>query len=209
MTVTMSRIGASLFVTDLFGHLNIRTRAEYSVDMIINKDFHGDFFLYILGYDSENSYTERLETHIYVFWSPCVHGICSPKFNNSPPCDDVSRATSFDFFKCSCFPGYTGEWCENEIDECLQQPCGEVCNCIDKVNSYECEIKTWIVIIIIVILVVFIGPFIIIIYVCVKVKKKKNDSNQVYPRRDVISFSEYSSKTKPFSRTPCDNKINS
>lgn len=113
--------------------------------------------MYILGYDSENSYTERLETHIYVFWSPCVHGICSPKFNDSPPCDDVSRATSFDLFKCSCFSGYTGEWCENEIDECLQQPCGELYNCIDKVNSYECEVKIWFPILIIMLVVILIA----------------------------------------------------
>lgn len=73
--------------------------------------------------------------------APCEHGICSPKFNDSPPCNDISRATSFDLYKCICYPGYTGIWCENEINECLQQPCGVLENCIDHINNYKCEMK--------------------------------------------------------------------
>ena len=67
--------------------------------------------------------------------------MCTPKYNDSPPCDDISRATSFDSYKCHCNPGYDGDWCENDINECLQQPCNILFNCYDKVNSYDCKMK--------------------------------------------------------------------
>lgn len=136
--ITTTQTDTIMFLTHFFKYLNLKTSQEYSAEMTINKNFHGDFFYYILGYDSKNFYTERLETHIYILWSPCVNGICSPKFNDSPPCEDVSRAASFDSYKCDCYPGYDGEWCEREINECLQQPCEIFYNCVDKTNSYEC-----------------------------------------------------------------------
>lgn len=119
LIVILSKIDGLLFVIDLFGYLNIRIYVEYFVDLIINKYFYGDFFMYILGYDSENLYIEWLEIYIYVFWLLCVYGICFLKFNDFLFCDDVFRVILFDLFKCLCFLGYIGEWCENEIDECL------------------------------------------------------------------------------------------
>lgn len=58
LIVILSKIDGLLFVIDLFGYLNIRIYVEYFVDLIINKYFYGDFFMYILGYDSENLYIE-------------------------------------------------------------------------------------------------------------------------------------------------------
>ncbi|XP_062588061.1 uncharacterized protein LOC134249729 [Saccostrea cucullata] len=139
--ITTTRIDDEWILNETFGLENIRTHNEYSADMVINKTFHGDLFYYILGFDNHNFFTERLETHIFILLSPCVHGFCSPKFTFSPSCQDTSRAASFDSYKCTCYPGYMGVWCENEVDECLQQPCGVFFNCEDKINSYRCSFK--------------------------------------------------------------------
>jgi hypothetical protein len=141
VNITTTPSDATSFLNQTFGYREIRTQRGYSADIVVNKNFHGDFFYYILGFDSHSYYTERLAIHIFILWSPCVHGVCSPKFNYSLPCDDTSRSASFDSYKCICNPGYEGVWCDIEIDECLQQPCGNLYNCEDKVNSYDCVIK--------------------------------------------------------------------
>lgn len=171
VNVKIIRNSALPFIPDLFGKKDLFTHQEYSAEMVLDKDFHGDFFFYILGYDNQNFYTERLETHIYILLAPCDHGICSPKFNDSPPCNDISRATSFDLYKCICYPGYTGTWCENEINECLQQPCRVLENCIDQINNYKCEMK--IVALIGMILFGFILFIILIIAICINIRMKQ------------------------------------
>lgn len=53
----------------------------------------------------------------------CNHGIC------------VNTVGSFE---CYCKPGYTGEWCDLDFDECLSTPCQNNAKCLNKVNNYEC-----------------------------------------------------------------------
>ena len=36
------------------------------------------------------------------------------------------------------FPGYEGQLCDKEIDECVSSPCGPNGHCIDRVDSYQC-----------------------------------------------------------------------
>ena len=41
-------------------------------------------------------------------------------------------------FSCYCVPGYTGHFCQIDINECLAMPCTNNATCIDRVNSFEC-----------------------------------------------------------------------
>ncbi|XP_035688112.1 von Willebrand factor D and EGF domain-containing protein-like [Branchiostoma floridae] len=59
---------------------------------------------------------------------PCQNnGMCVP---------DPSMPRGQGHYICEC-PGYTGQWCEHEIDECQSNPCHNG-TCVDLVNGFNC-----------------------------------------------------------------------
>ena len=41
-------------------------------------------------------------------------------------------------FTCTCSAGYKGDLCENDIDECVDQPCQNGGNCVNTEESFTC-----------------------------------------------------------------------
>lgn len=41
-------------------------------------------------------------------------------------------------YNCTCVTGFTGINCEQNIDDCLLNPCRSFEQCVDGINSYQC-----------------------------------------------------------------------
>ncbi|XP_049322590.1 protein crumbs homolog 2a [Astyanax mexicanus] len=72
--------------------------------------------------------------------APCENG--GECFENSDPMQWTSDWT-FSYataagYVCQCQPGYTGETCSVNIDECVSEPCQNGGQCEDRVNGYVC-----------------------------------------------------------------------
>lgn len=61
-----------------------------------------------------------------------------PKCLNNGTCVDKVGG-----YRCNCPPGFTGERCEGDINECLSNPCSSAnsFDCIQLPNDYQCICK--------------------------------------------------------------------
>ena len=77
----------------------------------------------------------------------CVPGVTGPDclqvddcFNLGINCSGNGQCVDgVDSFNCKCDPGFTGELCQTNIDECVGVKCSGNGECLDGVNSFTCE----------------------------------------------------------------------
>lgn len=73
---------------------------------------------------------------------------CTPftdPLTNEPKCFNNGKCVDrIGGYQCVCLPGYVGERCEGDVNECLSDPCDPrgSYNCIQLTNSYRCECRT-------------------------------------------------------------------
>ncbi|XP_063000667.1 protein crumbs homolog 2 [Elgaria multicarinata webbii] len=76
---------------------------------------------------------------------PCLNGgQCLERSDQSYYGEQVDFPMQFSFqeaagFICRCQPGFEGETCSVDIDECKSQPCQNGGSCVDLVNGYRCD----------------------------------------------------------------------
>ena len=75
------------------------------------------------------NYHDNKNNHTTVIGACGQHGKCHDRDPN---------LTSYPGFTCECDLGYTGEFCEIEINECASSPCG-LGSCEDRVGLYICD----------------------------------------------------------------------
>lgn len=91
--------------------------------------------------------------------NPCQNGArCNKNIHISQDVDVLESSRLIfvtpqygELYNCTCPVGYTGSWCENDIDECLENPCenkgscynnagGFLCHCSDGFSGFDCSI---------------------------------------------------------------------
>ncbi len=65
---------------------------------------------------------------LLVVLNPCALQPCG----NGGTC-----STAGNTYECRCLPGFQGDNCESEIDECESSPCYQGASCLDKVGYFE------------------------------------------------------------------------
>ncbi|CAH2315845.1 crumbs homolog 2 isoform X5 [Pelobates cultripes] len=77
--------------------------------------------------------------------SPCENGaLCLERSNQSYYGQEPEFGATFSYsqasgYVCRCKPGFTGDNCVNEIDECESEPCQNSGSCIDFIDRFSCH----------------------------------------------------------------------
>ena len=65
-----------------------------------------------------------------------------PCLSHSTCANNGSCLTNYDVkpfgYTCKCLPGFNGQMCEMNVDDCISQQC-KYGRCIDKVNGFICQ----------------------------------------------------------------------
>ncbi|XP_077325020.1 protein crumbs homolog 1-like isoform X1 [Lithobates pipiens] len=76
---------------------------------------------------------------------PCLNGaLCLERSNETFYMTEPEFNTEFSYadaagYVCRCQPGFTGENCSVNVDECTSSPCQNGGRCIDLINGYKCQ----------------------------------------------------------------------
>ncbi|XP_016431908.1 versican core protein [Sinocyclocheilus rhinocerous] len=78
---------------------------------------------------TDSSYTVESHMEVLQGLTLCSVSVCE----NGGTCYSNGKGNI-----CVCIPGFSGEHCENEIDECQSNPCRNGGTCIDGLNAFSC-----------------------------------------------------------------------
>ncbi|XP_052806219.1 uncharacterized protein LOC128235437 [Mya arenaria] len=118
-------------------------QAIYNVTYAINTDTLQDIGikrLKLAARDSSGSYSDVISIELWIMAMKCMNGgKCLSKYSDQYDCNDEVRTEGFDeYFTCNCPNEWTGQYCEEDVNECANQPCSGREICKNKDGGYEC-----------------------------------------------------------------------
>ena len=70
---------------------------------------------------------------------------CAPKHDSAPPrCLNGGQCVDgVSHYSCNCLPGFAGQHCEGDVNECLSRPCHSpgTLDCVQLTNDYKCSCR--------------------------------------------------------------------
>ncbi|VDI50948.1 Hypothetical predicted protein, partial [Mytilus galloprovincialis] len=145
-------------------------------------DYYGYDYLRMYIIDDKNGTSEVVTVQFTIMESPCQNkGVCKGKDTSNYPCKDTHRAESFDlYYNCECPPEFTGQHCEEDVDECLSKPCPDSYTCTNTIGGYacscpDCGLSTGIKAMIGLVVVLVVINLIVIIAFYIRKKKRPNE----------------------------------
>lgn len=168
--------------TQLLPHAaNLMAWTTFTLNFTTPVNVFGNFSFNLFFEDNANGSSLPLTVKFAVMDSPCHNGgVCHP--TSIFPCKDTHRTHNFDaYYRCNCTGGYQGKYCEEDINECLSDPCMHPYVCYNNLDHYvcacpednpHCEILPWMISIILIIVIV------IIILVVVGLRRHKTMINE-------------------------------
>uniref|UniRef100_A0A3B5B9T6 Slit homolog 3 protein-like n=1 Tax=Stegastes partitus TaxID=144197 RepID=A0A3B5B9T6_9TELE len=76
--------------------------------------------------------------------STCIDGVnnytcvCPPNYTGK---HTLTHTYTHTHTQCECLPGYVGQHCEQDYNDCLENKCQHGAECVDAVNGYTCVCK--------------------------------------------------------------------
>lgn len=128
-------------VSQLLPDTQYRVMKAYNVNFEFSAQENGKITLNFSAKTRDNSLTPSISINLYILVNPCVYGKCNHTINGFSGCDAIERSQGFDGFFCVCEPGFTDQWCQTNINECLPESCDWMHDCQDLINAYKCTIN--------------------------------------------------------------------
>lgn len=80
-----------------------------------------------------HSYSYHYISSLFLNLVDCEPNPCKQNVSCSDDFTDLWNVT------CDCPPGYVGDFCQVNFDECASDPCQNGATCIDHVDYYTCD----------------------------------------------------------------------
>nr|XP_006817093.1 PREDICTED: uncharacterized protein LOC100376421 [Saccoglossus kowalevskii] len=106
---------------------------------IPDDNYFGKDTFEIVAIDTRGTYSEVLIVDVYILSNPCMNGAACQGPATDIDCTGTDRSNGFSGYECVCLPGYTGEYCEQDVNECEPNPCEYNYTCTDQVNGFICH----------------------------------------------------------------------
>lgn len=97
----------------------------------------------LLPFFPDNEFVNNTSKEKFLLQTPSqlTHGCIAGQECNRNQCHNSTCLPDFYTYVCDCNHGYTGRWCQDRVDYCVEDPCIHG-KCVSRLDDYECRCNT-------------------------------------------------------------------